>query len=235
MILTEAIIGKIIKAAARQAFKGKTLAKQVTKQTGQAPKTLKYKTLYHGTTKKASDAITKGGWKTDVGVTAQRRGTGVYVTPSKRTAIGFAKGKVKQQGGSPALRQFRMRKDVYDHAIRRQAANPKDWANVSGVKQVTMKPEYANKIDVTGKTPPKLDFSGPDFTGNMKTELNQRVRTALRKKQNVDVLKREIRHGNEASVNDLYRRRNNPQNPNTLENELRGRYRGKGTGRKERI
>jgi len=69
--------------------------------------------------------------------------------------------------------------------------------------------------------------------GQQRREIQQRVKAALRKKQNVDVLKREIRHGNEASINDLYRRRNNPQNPNTLENELKGMYRGKGTGRKE--
>ena len=59
--------------------------------------------------------------------------------------------------------------------------------------------------------------------GQQRSEILQRVKAALKKKRNRDVLRREIRQGNEASINDLYRRRNNPQNPNTLENELRRR------------
>ena len=69
--------------------------------------------------------------------------------------------------------------------------------------------------------------------GQQRREIQQRVRAALGKEQNRNVLRREVKQGNEASLNNLYQMRNNPQNPNTLENELRGRYRGKGVGRKE--
>ena len=69
--------------------------------------------------------------------------------------------------------------------------------------------------------------------GQQRREIQQRVKAALGKEQNRNVLRREVKQGNEASLNNLYQQRNNPQNPNTLENELKGRYRGKGVGRKE--
>ena len=204
--------GALIRAAARHVLKNKALQKTVSKSLSKgakvavgkpAPAKLKFKTLYHGTTKKASDAITKGGWKTDVGVTAQRRGVGVYATPEKRTAMQFATDKAKMQGGKPDLRQFRMRKDVYNDVMKRQAADPKDWVHKSGVPQVTMKPEYANKIDVTGKVKPTLDFSGSNFTGDMGRELKKHVRAGLKRKPNVDQLKGDLKKGQEASK--LYR------------------------------
>lgn len=72
--------------------------------------------------------------------------------------------------------------------------------------------------------------------GSQRRELQQRVRGALRNPNNREVLRREIKQGEEKSLNNLYRQRNNPSNPNTLENELRtGRYRGKGVGRREAI
>jgi len=70
--------------------------------------------------------------------------------------------------------------------------------------------------------------------GAQRKELSQRVSKVLKTKQNRNVLKQEIEQGNDASLTNIYRNvRQNPSSPNTLENELRGRYRGKGVGRKE--
>ena len=154
-----------------------------------APKKLEYQKLYHGTTKPSSQAISKGGWKTDVNVSQQKRGPGVYVTPDKKTAIGYAAGKVRQQGGTPdwnnlGIRRFNMPKNVYNDAMRRQSKNPNDWANISQVKQVTMKPSYANKIDITDKSKNAVDLKN-----TQRKELRQRVNTVLSKPQNRAALK----------------------------------------------
>ena len=234
MILTEAIIGKIIKAAARQVLKGKTLAKQVAKQTGQTPKQLKFGKTFHGTTQKASDAITKGGWKTDTNVTRQMAGSKVYTAGDNYSAAHYAINRATKLKDKPAMRKFRIPQSVMQKQTQRASGGVGDYSG-KGYKITTLSPQQANKYDVTDKAiSGKYDLDSLMSPDN-KRQLKQRVKAALRKKQNVDVLKREIKQGNEASLNNLYQQRNNPQNPNTLENELRGRYRGKGTGRKERI
>ena len=104
--MTEALAASLVKAAARQFVKSKALQKAVPKKpnipirnyfnnkpvagltvASKAPKKLEYQKLYHGTTKPSSQEISKGGWKTDVNVSQQKRGAGVYVTPDKKTAI----------------------------------------------------------------------------------------------------------------------------------------------------
>jgi hypothetical protein len=209
--LNEALLSSLIKAAARQVVKSKALQKAVPKKPNipirnvwdnkpvgrlsvapKAPKKLEYQKLYHGTTKPSSQAISKSGWKTDVNVSQQKRGSGVYVTPDKKTAIGYAAGKVRQQGQTPewdklGIRRFNMPKNVYNNAMRRQAQNPDDWANISQVKQVTMKPSYANKIDITDK--PK---SAIDFTSSQRKEIRQRVRAGLQRPANIQDIKRQL-------------------------------------------
>ena len=209
--MTEALAASLIKAAARQFVKSKVLQKAVPKATNipvrnywtnkpvaglsvpsKAPKKLEYQKLYHGTTKPSSQAISKGGWKTDVNVSQQKRGPGVYVTPDKKTAIGYAAGKVRQQGGTPdwnnlGIRRFNMPKNVYDDAMKKQAQNPDDWANISQVNQVTMKPSYANKIDITDKSK-----SAIDFTSAQRKELKDRVNKGLQRPQNIQALKKEL-------------------------------------------
>ena len=209
--MTEALAASLIKAVARQVVKSKALQKAVPKATtipvrnywtntpvaglsvaSKAPKKLEYQKLYHGTTKPSSQAISKGGWKTDVNVSQQKRGPGVYVTPDKKTAIGYAAGKVRQQGGTPdwnnlGIRRFNMPKNVYDDAMKKQAQNPDDWANISQVNQVTMKPSYANKIDITDKSK-----SAIDFTSAQRKELKDRVNKGLQRPQNIQALKKEL-------------------------------------------
>ena len=191
--LDEALKSSVVQAAARQKYTSTAALKRVGDDGGSAPQNLKFKKLYHGTTKPSSQEISKSGWKTDVNVSQQKRGAGVYATPEKKTAIGYAAGKVRQQGQTPewnniGIRRFNMPKNVYDDAMRRQAQNPNDWANISQVKQVTMKPSYANKIDITDKSK-----SAVDLNNTQKTELRQRVNTALRKPQNRAQLSKQIK------------------------------------------
>ena len=209
--MTEALAASLVKAVARQFVKSKALQKAVPKKpnipirnyfdnkpvagltvASKAPKKLEYQKLYHGTTKPSSQEISKGGWKTDVNVSQQKRGAGVYVTPDKKTAIGYAAGKVRQQGGTPdwnnlGIRRFNMPKNVYNDAMKKQAQNPDDWANISQVKQVTVKPSYANKIDITDK--PK---SAIDFTSSQRKEIKDRVKAGLKRPQNIQDLKKEL-------------------------------------------
>ena len=139
--MDEALSQSLVKATARTVMQNaalKNTAKELPKSST-APKKLEYQKLYHGTTKPASQAIDKSGWKTDVNVSQQKRGPGVYVTPDKKTAIGYAAGKVRQQGGTPewnnlGIRRFNMPKNVYNDAMRRQAQNPDDWANISHLR-----------------------------------------------------------------------------------------------------
>ena len=99
---------------------------------------------------------------------------------------------MRQQGGTPdwnnlGIRRFNMPKNVYDDAMKKQAQNPDDWANISQVKQVTMKPSYANKIDITDK--PK---SAIDFTSSQRKEIKDRVKAGLKRPQNIQALKKEL-------------------------------------------
>ena len=57
-------------------------------------------------------------------------------------------------------------------------------------------------------------------------DLAQRVRRALRNEPNKETLRREIRRGEDQSLTNLYRYRNNPQDPKTLERVLRQQKKG---------
>jgi len=231
MILTEAVISSIIRAAARQALKGKTLARQVTKNT---PKQLKFGKTFHGTTKKSSDAISKGGWRTDTNVTRQMAGSKVYTANDNYSAAHYAIDRAAKLKDAPEMRRFRVPQSVMQRQTQRIKGGVGDYSG-KGYKMTTLTTQQANKYDITDKIPQgKYDIDALMSPKN-KRDLNQRVKRALKNPRAREVLRSDIRKGRESSINDLYRRRNDPQNPNTLENELRGRYRGKGAGRKERI
>ena len=57
-------------------------------------------------------------------------------------------------------------------------------------------------------------------------DLRQRVRRALTNEPNKETLRREIRRGEDQSLTNLYRYRNNPQDPKTLEKVLRQQKKG---------
>ena len=57
-------------------------------------------------------------------------------------------------------------------------------------------------------------------------DLAQRVKRALRNEPNKETLRREIRRGEDQSLTNLYRYRNNPQDPKTLEGVLRQQKKG---------
>jgi len=234
MILTEAIIGSIIRAAARQALKGKTLARQVAKQTKNAPKQIKFGKTFHGTAKKSSDAISKGGWRTDTNVTRQMAGSKVYTAGDNYSAAHYAIDRAAKLKDAPEMRRFRIPQSVMQRQTQRSYDGVGDYSG-KGYNMTTLTTQQANKYDITDKMPQgKYDIDSLMSPEN-KRDLSQRVKRALKNRRAREIMRSDIRRGREASINDLYRRRNDPQNPNTLENELRGRYRGEGTGRKERI
>ena len=230
--IDEALLPSLVKAAARHFVKSKSLQKAVTNQ---PPKQLRFTKLFHGTTKTASDAISKGGWRGDVNVTRQMTGKGmVNAAPDSMVAKSYSYDRAARRNDLPFVRTFRVPKSVADRNMRTLYKGTGDYTG-KGYRSTTLTPQQANKYDITQK----VDTSGVldtklSLNKSQRQELQQRVRRALRNPRNREVLNREVRQGNEDSLTNIYRNvRQNPQNPNTLENELRGRYRGKGVGRKE--
>ena len=229
--IDEALLPSLVKATARHLVKSKSLQKAVTNQPA---KQLRFTKLFHGTTKTASDAISKGGWRGDVNVTRQMTGKGmVNAAPDSMVAKSYSFDRAARRNDLPFVRTFKVPKSVADKNMRTLRSGAGDYTG-KGYRSTTLTPQQANKYDITQK----VDTSGVldtklSLNQSQRQELQQRVRTALRNPRNRRVLNREVRQGNEDSLTNLYRQRNNPQNPNTLENELRGRYRGKGVGRKE--
>ena len=236
----EALLPSLVRGAARHLVKSKTLRKAVTNQPA---KQLKFTKLFHGTTKKVSDAIGKGGWRGDVNVTRQMTGKGmVNAAPDSMVAKSYAFDRAAKRNDLPFVRTFRVPKNVADKNMKTLYKGTGDYTG-KGYKSTILTPQQANKYDITQK----VDTSGVldtklSLNKSQRTELRQRVRRALRNPKAQEVMRRDITQGNQDSLTNLYRQRNNPQNPNTLENELRGRlrstpqggrYRGKGVGRKE--
>ena len=240
MILTEAIIGKIIKAAARQVFKRKALTSNVTNprtirlprtttgfQTARGSKyTFSRKPNSWGTTQRT--AVNDPTHPTPAGV-KQKSDWTLFTTPDAAFDM-----KMRWREGAS-------RKDFYKGLP--LSPNPKKgraavevWNQYQGGGRAIHNSNVITDLQTQGRK------NTLPLYGQQRREIQQRVRAALGKEQNRNVLRREVKQGNEASWNNLYQMRNNPQNPNTLENELRGRlrstpqggrYRGKGVGRKE--
>jgi len=241
MILTEAIIGSIIKAAARQALKRgglKAVVKNTTRskiklprtttgfQTGRGSKyTFKQNPKEWGKTQRT--AVKDPTHPTKAGVKQQSDFT-MFTTPDAAFEM-----KMRWKEGVS-------RKDF--HKGLPLSPNPKKgraavevWNKYEGGGRAMHNSNPITDLQTKGR-------SSLPLYGQQRKEIEKRVKAALKKEPNRNVLKRELEKGREASINDLYRRRNDPQNPNTLENELRGRlrstpqggrYRGKGVGRKE--
>lgn len=231
MILTEAVIASIIKAVARQALKKgalKAAVKNTTRskiklprtttgfQTGRGSKyTFKQNPKEWGKTQRT--AVKDPTHPTKPGVKQQSDYT-MFTTPDAAFEM-----KMRWKDGVS-------RKDFYKGLP--LSPNPKKgraavevWNKYEGGGRAMHNSSTITDLQTKGR-------SALPLYGQQRKEIQQRVKAALKKEPNRNVLKRELEKGRESSINDLYRRRNDPQNPNTLENELR---RGKGTGRKERI
>jgi len=92
-----------------------------------------------------------------------------------------------------------------------------------GYKMTTLSPQQANKFDVTDKVSKSKYDLDLLLSPEKRRELLQRVQKGLKNPAGRRQLRGEIRQSKEASMNDLYRRRNNPVDPNTSERLLQGR------------
>jgi|TARA_B100000073_G_scaffold102066_1_gene81445 hypothetical protein len=217
--IQEALLGKFVKTVAKQLYKSKALKaavkKSVPKVSKKAPEKLKFGKTFHGTTKSASDAISKGGWRTDTNVTRQMAGSKVYTAGDNYSAANYAHSRAARSGDKGAMRQFRIPQSVVQKQTTKVKGGAGDYSG-KGYKMTTLSPQQANKYDVTdtARMKNKYDIDAVMSPDN-KRELIQRVRAALRKKPNVDQLKKEL---------------------GIKEKELKtGSYRNVGVGRRESL
>jgi len=188
--MSEALTKQVVKAVARQVYKKQALQQKVAGGKKQTPSPIFSRTrLYHGTDKASSKAIDRDGWKTDKNVTRQMTGSGVYTTPQRSAAQMYANQRSTQRGGQPAVRTFSIPSSVFQRvkSMRQQMGK---WNFEKGGQKfnaMQMSPKAANKYDVTNK--PLTQTIRPQ--GSQKTELKQRVNTALQKPQNREALRRQ--------------------------------------------
>lgn len=229
--IDEALLPSLVRATARQIFKNKALTQKVGStlkqinlprtttgfQTGRGSKyTFKQNPKEWGKTQRT--AINDPTHPTKAGVKQQSDFT-MFTTPSAGVEMkarfvydGRTKDFYKGLPRSPVPKKGRAAVEV--------------WNKYEGGGRAMHNSNPITDLQTKGR-------SALPLYGQQRRELQQRVRTALRNPKAQEILRRDIKQGNNASINNLYRQRNNPQNPNTLENELKGRYRGKGVGRKE--
>jgi hypothetical protein len=213
--LDEALKSSVVRASARQQYTSKAVTQRVgggrssgsspgsittkpqptnTGRTaggkGSIPQNLKFTKVYHGTTTPASQAISKGGWKTDTNVTRQMQGSGVYTTPQKPAAQMYSRQRANQRGETPAVRTFALPTSKFNQVkSNRQKAGT--WTLDKGGNKfnvMQMSPQGANKYDITDKSK-----SAVDLKNTQRKELRQRVNTALSKPQNRAALKADIK------------------------------------------
>lgn len=189
--LDEALAGSLVRAAARGVVRNRGTLQRVQRSTGAAPRTISRTRLYHGTNQPSSQAINRSGWRTDTNVTRQMTGSGVYTTPQRPAAQMYANQRSVQRGGAPAVRTFSIPTSTYQRVkAQRQAAG--QWQFEKGGQRfnaMQMSPQAANRYDITNR--PLTQTIRPQ--GPQKTELRQRVNTALRNPRNRSVLRRDIR------------------------------------------
>ena len=218
--INEAALARIV---AKQIFKNRGVAKAVRntiKPLTNAPKQLKFTKLYHGTNTPASAAISKGGYRTDKNVSRQMMGKGVYTSSDNYSAAMYGIRAANKYGGEPALRQLRVPQNVAKTQTTRVRSGTGDYSG-KGYKMTTLSTQQANKYDVTDKLPKdKYDLDAL-MSPERKRELRKRVRGELRQRAGREELRREIKRGEEQSLTALYRYRNNPLDPRTLEKALR--------------
>ena len=222
--INEALARLFVKSVAKQVFKNRGFAKaaqNVIKPVTNAPKQLKFTKVYHGTNTPASAAISKGGYRTDKNVTRQMMGKGVYTSPDNYSAAMYGIRASRKYGGEPALRQLRVPQSVMQKQTTKVTKGTGDYSG-KGYKMTTLSTQQANKYDVTDKLPKdKFDVEGPFMSPEKKRELRRRVRRGLRQRAGREELRRDIKRGEDQSLTALYRYRNNPQDPRTLEKVLR--------------
>jgi hypothetical protein len=226
--LDEALASFLVKAAARSIFRNKALTQKVAKSVIKpsainkvgAPQYLKFRKLYHGTTKPASQEISKSGWRTDTNVTRQMQGSGVYTTPQKSVAQIYSRQRALERGEDPAIRTFALPTSKFNQvkSSRERAGN---WTFDKGGNKfntIQMSPQAANKYDITDK--PR---SAVDLTNTQRKELADRVKAALKRPANTKALKKELGIKPELNVTRV---------PSVASSNL---YRNLGAGRRESV
>lgn len=184
---SEALKSSVVQAAARQRYVRQGIQKQVGNT---SPRQLSFTRLYHGTTKPASQQISKSGWKTDTNVTRQMTGSGVYTTPQKPAAQMYANQRASQRGESPAVRTFRIPTSTYNK-VKAQRQQRGEWTAQKGGNTfniIQMSPKGANRYDITDK--PK---SAVNFSNTQRRELNQRISSGLKNPKGIPTLKQQIK------------------------------------------
>jgi len=187
--MSEALRSSVVQAAARQRYSRQGIQKKVGNT---SPRQLSFTRLYHGTNKPASQAISKGGWRTDVNVTRKMEGDGVYTTPQKPAAQMYANERSNRRGGGPAVRTFRIPTSTYNR-VKAQRQQSGKWDFVKGEQKfntVQMDPKGANRYDITDK--PK---SAINFSKTQRRELNQRISSGLKHPKGKSTLKQQIKSG----------------------------------------
>jgi len=223
-VLNEAVARFLVKGVARQLLKNKGLAKAAQKTIpSSAPKQLKFGKVFHGTNTTASSAISKGGYRTDKNVTRQMMGPNTVSTSSDNyTAAMYGIRAANKYGGKPAMRQLRVPQSVMKDKTTFMRQGTGDYSG-KGYKMTTLSPQQATKFDVTDKIPKSKYDLDLLLSPEKRRELRQRVQRGLKNPAGRRQLRGEIRQSRESSMNDLYRRRNNPVDPNTSERLLQGR------------
>ncbi len=194
--IQEVVKPTVVKAAARQRYQSQAVKQKIdgsqTKNVrggGTAPSKIKNNLLYHGTTKPASQSISKSGWRTDKNVTRQMSGSGVYVTPQKSAAEMYAKDRSNRRGEKPAVRTLSIPSSKYQE-VKSNRQRAEKWTVNKGDQKfnyMQMSPQGANKYDITDKS--RGQTIRPQ--GSQKAEIKQRVNTALKKPQNRSALRKQ--------------------------------------------
>ena len=151
--LEEASMAADITASAiRQYSQNRRLARAAQSSTRPVtpnlPKQIQTRTVHHGTTKAASDAINRSGYRTDANVTRQMSGSGVYTAAVPGVARNYAQDRALKRNDTPATRTFQVPKAVWQkqtEIVRHGAGDPTG----KGYRMTTLSPEQANKYDVT--------------------------------------------------------------------------------------
>ena len=149
-------------------------------------------------------------------------GKGVYTSPDNYSAAMYGIRASRKYGGEPAMRQLRVPQQIAKKQTTFMRHGTGDYSG-KGYKMTTLSPQQANKYDVTDKLPrDKYDLDAL-MSPEKKRELRRRVRRGLKQRAGREELRREIKRGEEQSLTALYRYRNNPQDPRTLEKALRNK------------
>ena len=180
----------ITSSAIRQYSRNKRLAKAVQGSTStgpvvgpmmifrkpksNAPQQIQTRSVHHGTTKAASDAINKSGYRTDANVTRQMSGNAVYSAAVPSVARNYAQDRAVTRKDSPATRRFQVPKAVWQkqtEIVRGGVGDPKG----KGYRMTTLSPEQANKYDVTKSNTGMLKMH-PKHAMKVRQRINTRVR-----------------------------------------------------------